>query len=149
MRCFVAPLLCGLLVTSAADAEMYRYVDENGITVYSERPPADGEATVIEPQAGPSETTSSKARAALQSQLEAAQDRRDDEAAAAKAREQAAAKAAERRAGCEKARRDLRFLQRSGQQLIPDKDGKLRLLSTDERVRREKEAREQIDALCD
>jgi hypothetical protein len=104
---------------------------------------------VIEPQAGPSETTSSKARAALQSQLEATQDRRDDEAAAAKAREQAAAKAAERRAGCEKARRDLRFLQRSGQQLIPDKDGKLRLLSTDERVRREKEAREQIDALCD
>ena len=35
-------LLLALMVTTTAQAEIYRWLDENGVTVYSEMPPPDG-----------------------------------------------------------------------------------------------------------
>ncbi|MCW8889481.1 MAG: DUF4124 domain-containing protein [Sedimenticola sp.] len=40
-------LTLALLFTSAAEARMYRWVDDNGMTVYSQSPPPSGEATEI------------------------------------------------------------------------------------------------------
>jgi len=149
MRHLLVPLLCCPLVIPSAKAEIYRYVDDNGMTVYSQSPPPDGEVKVIKPEPGPSETTSDETKESLESWLEAEQKRRQDEKAAAKERENAAAEAAERRAGCEAARRSLQALQRVGQPLVRDEDGRIRYITVDERERRLKAAREQIDELCD
>lgn len=149
MRNPIIPLLCCLLVPPTATAQMYRYVDDNGVTVYSQQPPPDRDAQQLAPQSGPSDTTRSEARAALQGRLEAVQDASDDAAAAAEEEAQTSAEAAERRAGCDAARSNLRVLQRAGQQLVRDEEGNLRYAGQEERERRLKEAREQIDELCD
>lgn len=44
--------LC-LLFATAATAAMYRYLDENGQVVYSEKPPPSGNATLIKPPPPP------------------------------------------------------------------------------------------------
>ncbi len=41
------PLVLAISWTGAADARMYRWVDENGTTVYSQSPPASGEAAEV------------------------------------------------------------------------------------------------------
>ncbi len=141
-------LLCLLLLAPGAGAEMYRYVDENGVTVYSQTPPPHGDAQVLEPQTGPPSATRDAARAALQGRLEAAQDRRDDETMTAEEQAETAAEAAARRAGCDAARQNLKTLQRAGQHLTRDEEGKLRYINAKERQRRLQEAREQIDERC-
>ena len=52
--CRLAVIAGVLLATFAtlAPAEIYQWKDENGKTVFSERPPADGKASVVKPKTG-------------------------------------------------------------------------------------------------
>ncbi len=46
-------LLCAALLPLAAGAEMYKWVDEKGRTVYSETPPPDGKAIKLDIKTSP------------------------------------------------------------------------------------------------
>ncbi len=50
-------LLSFALLPVAAAAEMYKWVDEKGRTVYSEQPPADGKGTKIDIKTSPAAPT--------------------------------------------------------------------------------------------
>ena len=54
MMRIVLPML--VLLPLAAAAEMYKWVDEKGRTVYSEQPPPDGKATKIDIRPSPAGT---------------------------------------------------------------------------------------------
>lgn len=50
-RALIAALLAGV-ACGAAHAALYKWVDEKGVTHYTQEPPPDGKATRIEPKVG-------------------------------------------------------------------------------------------------
>lgn len=71
----VALWVCGLVGTNAG---MYRWVAENGVTVYSQTPPQYGEAVSIKKQTGPSAEETARARERLRGQVEQSFDAKED-----------------------------------------------------------------------
>jgi len=147
-----------------AQAEIYRWVDESGQTVYSQRPPPTGNATQVRPAPGPSADERERARARARAQVEQDLDRQEDSArqaggepakagAAPATGAEDPAKAAEAQArkvaNCEAARKNLDTLQNHGKGRIKTPDGKVGYLSKDQLAAQIDEARAQIDANCE
>jgi hypothetical protein len=142
-----------------AAAELYRWVDETGATVYSQgRPSGEVRATVIEtPKPGPAAGQSHPAakgrdRAAIEREFDQREEqkrlaevaRKEAEAAAAKAKAQA-----NRELTCENSRKNLETLQDHGRGRLRMPDGTLRFLSRDELATMQKETQDLIRDNCD
>lgn len=140
--------VCISLVSLPASSGVYRWVDENGVTVYSQNAPPAGEAVRIRPQPGPSPADQAAAEERLKAQLEQAMDveeeRRRVEEEEAKEAEQAAAKAD----ACKAARTNLDTLQNLGNRMVRTADGRYLRLSEDEVAAKIKEAQTQVDDYC-
>lgn len=142
-------LLAALLSCSAADGAMYRWVDENGVTVYSQTAPVGGNAVRIDRQAGPSEAEQEAARVRLQEQLEQAQDA-EEAKKAAEAEAAAQREEAERRfTACEAARHNLETLRNLGPRMVRTPDGEYRRMSEDEVAAGIEQAQNQVEEYCD
>lgn len=147
-RLSVPLLAAGLLLASVGLAQPYRYVDENGETVYSQTPPPGGDAVRVPVLPGPPEAEIEAARTRLQQQLEAEV---DAEAAAAKAAEEAGKASAEadlRRKNCAAARQNLETVRNLGTRRLPGADGTLAPVSDEERARLTQQAEQQISEFC-
>jgi hypothetical protein len=72
----IAVWLGGAWGAPVASPPLYRWTDENGITVYSERPPPGAEATRLIPDPGPSPEESERAQQRIRSLVEQDYDRR-------------------------------------------------------------------------
>jgi hypothetical protein len=104
-------LLSVAMLAFAAEAQMYKWVDEKGVTHYSESPPPDGKATKIEvkPSTGSLPTapaTDWKQRESEARALRIEKQQKDQEREA-----QEAVQATARRNNCREARRRLADLQ--------------------------------------
>ena len=130
-------------------AELYRWVDETGTTVYSQRPPpAATPTTPIKPNAPPPAQEVQRANQRLRSQVEKEFDQREQQAReAAKAAKEAPNQAA-RRANCEAARKNLETLGRSGLGILETPDGKYLTLSPDQLAAQKALALSQIKENC-
>jgi hypothetical protein len=141
-------ILLALLGGFCAHADVYRWVDENGVTVYSQTPPPEGGADKIKPNV----STPSRSAAGTQKQLdamrkdldeylkdksEAKQERREQEK-----REKIAA------ANCVTARANLENLEAAAGRLIRLPDGSYTRLTEEERQQRLDEARKATDDYC-
>lgn len=131
-----------------AHAAMYKWVDENGVTQYTQYPPPSREYQTLVPPPPPAEDPEG-----AQQQLEGLL-QQQDEASKARAetgeQEQKAAAAAERRKqNCQAARTNLELLTTGGHRRITGPDGIAYYPSEEERQERIATAQKQIEEFCD
>jgi hypothetical protein len=141
--------LCGLVLSGSIEAALYRWVDESGTTVYSQSPPPNGQAELIQegPQGATPEATGA-ARERLQRTIEADFDRREErkKAAAEKAKREKAE--ARRKRNCTAARQDLDALKAPGPRRVRYPDGTYRDLTSDEAKEQRDLTQQQVDEFC-
>lgn len=145
-------MLTGLLLaafTTLAPAEIYQWKDEQGKTVFSERPPADGKAAVVKPKSG-------KANSNAQEKLRQDRERIVPAAAAAG---QAAGKQEkpgltpeqeeQKARACEQAQQALALLQQNNRPRYETEDGKVAHMSEDMQAERIADAEDKVGKYCD
>lgn len=116
-------LAVGILVLNGTTmAAMYKWVDEQGVTHYSQHPPKDNAAQRMTPPPPPAEDPAA-AQQRLQEQVDAFDQRRGAAQEEAAAAEKAAAEQERRQQRCEAARRNLQSLQLGGGRRIRTPDG--------------------------
>jgi hypothetical protein len=124
------PLLTLLLLAVAAmpaAARVYKWVDEEGVTHYSQHPPPAGEATELELRATPSALTPEQAKERLESQRESLKASRDAREQRAKDGRQARASEERTAEACRQARQRLERLRSTPHINVPEGDGDRRL----------------------
>ena len=141
--------VCLTAATSIPAGEIHKWVDENGVTVYSQTPPSDTVSTTVAPPPPPP-TGAEQSRIQLEEQIERLD--RAGEARETAAAEKAAEekRLAEKRAACERARDQLAALE-SGppRKLLIAPDGSTRRLSYDELEEEIAKTRENVKYSCD
>lgn len=144
----VTSIFAGLLcLTSPAMAKLYKWVDENGVTQYTQTPPPKGDFNQVKPPPKPA-VDPQRAQDEMEKRLDAFQKRRDDAAESkAEANKEASDKAAKAEK-CNKARKNLTFLQTHSRVRTTDKDGNATLLGEDKRQEKIKTANEAIKQYC-
>ncbi len=133
-------------VGTVAQAAMYRWVNEQGVTVYSQTPPPSGHATRIPPPPPPPQ--GAPTAPSLQEQLNQIDkqnaERREREAKEAKLRQRQAVIDA----NCEAARHNLQVLQGPARRNFAGEDGTYQHFTDEERQQRIQEAKDQIKEFC-
>ena len=137
-------LLC---LTTPVMAKLYKWVDENGVTQYTQTPPPKADFSQVKPPPKPA-VDPQKAQSDLEKRLEAFQERRDDTAKSKAESNKKAAEQTEKVAKCEKARKNLTYLQSHARIRATDKDDKVTLLPEEQRQARIKQANEAIKSYC-
>jgi hypothetical protein len=148
----LAPALAGawLACTPARTlAQLYRWVDETGTTVYSQLPPPGSTpAATIKPDAGPKPDQGAAAMEQLRDQVAEDFDHRDQQARDAQAAGKHAAEQAARQTNCEAARKNLETLKNHGGGRLRTPDGKTGFLSKDDLAAQQAQAHKQIEDNC-
>ncbi|MEX3773867.1 DUF4124 domain-containing protein [Pseudomonas sp. MYb118] len=139
MRTFflTAGLLIGLSPMCMA-AQIYKWVDEQGVTHFDAQPPQGRSAETV---VTPSPATSAPSRPAPDTTIG------DQQAIDKSVKQQVSEQQAQLKVFCEQARTNLAQLQ-NNPRLREDVDGELRRLSEEQRQERTAETRRQIDENC-
>lgn len=146
----VAALL-GVCVCAPATPAMYRWVDENGVTVYSQSPPPSGDAVKLKKQRAPGADDAAPTREQLQDRRRQALDEPEARNEAEAGRTQQAKRAEDelqRAANCAAARANLETLQNLGRRMIRTPDGRVLRLSEDQVRTQIEKSQMQIEELC-
>ncbi len=132
--------LTGLLAAVQVQAtQIYTWVDDNGVTHFSERPPKNVKASIIRPKTGHSEPVNYDNPATTEA----------SPAPTAQARANPAPQAANRDPErCEQARKNLETLQNFGRIRIRADDGSFHYLTEEEREQRLQETQTVINQEC-
>ena len=142
--------LAGLFMFGVSvNAEIYKWVDENNDTHYSQLPPPAGiESDVITGSLAPKKVDSKAAKETLEAQRkkldELAENRRKEKEAGQKERERIDLA----RANCKKARAKLTNNLNTGRIRAVDEEGNVVRATEEERQRRIKDAREKVEKWC-
>jgi len=139
--------IVALLLACTAQAGMYRWVDDNGMTVYSQTPPPDRDAHTLKPLPPPA-ASPEQAQRQLDQQLQQKNDYMEDRELAAEQRrnEQDERKLIEE--NCRRARSNLENLEDATRRLLLMPDGSYQRLTEEDRQQRMQEARELLDQHC-
>jgi hypothetical protein len=134
-----------LAATAAAAQTMYKWVDEKGVTHFSESPPPDGSASKITPRvtppsspAAPADDWKAKDAEFRKRQIERSQKEQTDAKSAAK-----------RQSQCDRARSRLSFLRNTGRIYRDNPDGTRTFMDESERDEEMSRAREVEREACD
>lgn len=142
------PLLLALAWTGAAEARMYRWVDESGTTVYSQSPPASGDATEVKihtPTAPPRSSTGPAAQTPPAAEAQPAAETPAGEPTPEQIAESNRIKAE----NCTAARHNLEMYTNLGNRLIKTPDGLYKRLTEEERQQKIEESKAQVSEFCD
>ena len=143
-------LLISLVSLSAfALAGMYRWVDDNGETVYSQTPPPDGRpATSMKAPPPPAETPE-QAQERLDQQLQKIADAEEDQELADKETQKEQQTSEDRKHNCEAARNNLEVLEnRPARTKYRKADGSVVRLNYEERLEQLEKAKAQMEKYC-
>ena len=141
-------VLVAVLAPLSVPADVYRWVDESGVTVYSQWPAPSVGAVRVDTPKGPGEAEQAAAEQRLQQQIEQLQDAADARSADDDERAQAEELARLRQDNCAKARSNLETLQNLGPRMVRKPDGSYVRMTQDEVAAEIRTAREQIDEYC-
>ena len=122
-------LLIWLLPTTA---KTYRWVDEKGVTIYSQSPPPSGKATIINPPPKPA-AAPNEIMKDLKRQQTAIDDASKKKQETAQEREQKAKNEETKKQNCAVARKNLEMVQQHPRARIKKEDGSYKTLSPEER----------------
>ena len=151
MRIISAKRVAALLAacTSASvSAAMFRSTDKDGVTAYTQFPPASGEPVEIEKQPDPSAETVDAARERFRREREQTFDELQAREEAATLKEKEAADEAKRAENCAAARKNLAGFQNLGPRMIRTPDGRYLRLSQEEVKAEIEKAQGQVETLC-
>ncbi len=142
-------IIAGWLVAMGlAQAAMYKWIDENGVTQYTQYPPPDRNAEVVAPPPPPAEDPQ-EARKKLDTLMQS-QDEQDKAAATAEGEQATTAEQAKlREQNCQNARSNLEKLTTGGRKRVIGADGVATYLTEEDRQKRLDEAQKQIEEFCD
>jgi hypothetical protein len=132
-----------LLLVGSAEARMYRWVDDSGMTVYSQSPPPSGEATEIKVNtstAAPPQKPSTDGQA-----KEAAAPEKPAGPTKAEIEESNKIKAD----NCKAATSNLSLYENLGNKLVKTPDGLYKRLTEEERQQKIQESKKGIEEYCD
>lgn len=144
---FLLFTLIALFASTPLAAKTYRWVDENGVTVYSQKPPPSGQATEIKPPPPPA-TSPEEAQSKLDEQRQKLEDLREDRELKKKESGEKKAEAKRKKSNCEAAQRNLAGLISRPHARQKGPDGEYHHI--DEEARQEKitEAKKDIQENC-
>jgi hypothetical protein len=150
MNTRIAPLFALLAVSAwlPVSADMYRWVDENGRTVYSQSPPPSGQAVKLKPAPSPPPEEVSAAQERLQRQIESASDAENNRKQGAEEQTKQADAAKRLADNCATARKNLETLENLGPRMVRMPDGEYRRLSEDEVAAEIGKTKAQIAEYC-
>ncbi|RCX29857.1 DUF4124 domain-containing protein [Thioalbus denitrificans] len=145
LHTFVLALLLAPVLATAATT--YTWVDDQGVTHFSQFPPEHGEVRVINPYVPRPVTPPAEAKSPDAMSAEPAEPPRPAESSA---EEQAVKQQLEtvRADNCRKARANLNTLTTGGRLRYTDAEGNVRFLTDEERQARIEEAQGQIEEYC-
>ena len=147
MRILISLLLITLWSVSA-QCRTYRWVDENGVTVYSQSPPPGGEsATQIKPPPPPS-TGTDDAWKNVDEMLQKSSDLEGERKRKADKKRNEEEKIQVKKRNCAAARRNLEVLQGPSRAMIRTPDGEYHRYTEKERQQKIVEAEAQIKKHC-
>ena len=146
-RCSPLALAAALCFTTA-QAEMYRWVDGDGVTHFSQVPPPSGSATRLsKPAADPIGNSDSVQR--INQQWQQLQDRQEQRSEQKEQQQEEEQVQARRAANCRAARNNLGILQGPANRLIKRPGEDYKRLTDEERQTRIQEAEKIIERDCD
>jgi len=129
-------------------AATYQWVDENGVTVYSQLPPPNQqEVRKVAPPPPPATSPKDAQQELRNLQQRLADSREDREIKAGKAQKEAENQQV-RAENCRKARENLRILQQRARQLIKQSDGSYRRYTPEEKAEKSAEYEAMIKKSC-
>lgn len=138
-----------LALVSLPAAAVYKWVDEKGVTHYTEEPPPDGKATKVETRTvGPSGSTGATDDW-KQKELERRKERLDRDQAEDYAKRKSEHDAAVRANRCQESRRQLAMLERARPIYRINERGEKVYLEDQDRPRQVEQARVQVEKSCD
>jgi len=142
------PLLAIALAASAQASEVFKWVDDEGVTHYEERAPANKDYSLIKTYGEvPSDAAAAKQRLEQQRADKKAADEKG--VGYAEQKQAADAQAKVRAENCKGARNNLKTIQENARVRILGDDGEFRYLSEEERQSQIDTAKEMISANCD
>lgn len=130
------------LSTTAMASQIYKWVDDKGVTHFGAQPPQGQESTTINTAAPPPRSTSSAPPPSVEEQLDPEQAAIDK-----KVKEDVAKQEAERKQYCENARTNLAQLE-NNPRLRVDDGGEVRRIDENERQERITELKKSIAENC-
>ena len=139
-RSLIASALIVLMSTPVMAAQVYKWVDAQGVTHFGAQPPEGQQATSVN-------TTIAPAPAAIPAKLPQVGVDEEQQAIDEKVKKEVAAKEAERKQYCEKMRTNLAQLE-NNPRLREEVNGEVRRLGEDERQKRIAEAQKAITENC-
>lgn len=140
--------LLTLTATTLTAGKMYRWVDENGVTQYTQTPPPKGEVTEMKPPPPPA-VDPAEAQRQLDAQRQKLEDLREDRSLAKQETSEGKAEREAKSKNCQSARNNLKRLQENPRGRWMQKDGTQARYTDEERQAKIKEAQEQIKEFCD
>ena len=139
-RSLIASALIVLMSTPVMAAQVYKWVDAQGVTHFGAQPPEGQQATSVN-------TTIAPAPAAIPAKLPQVGVDEEQQAIDEKVKKEVAAKETERKQYCEKMRTNLAQLE-NNPRLREEVNGEVRRLDEDERQKRIAEAKKAIAENC-
>jgi hypothetical protein len=140
--------LCLLCFSIASQGAIYKWVDQDGVTQFSQFPPPEQAAEQIAPAPPPSGDPAQQ-QERLQQQMEGFDARRQAEAESRQAQEREKEQQALRKRNCEVARHNLELLQRGGRTRFETESGEVAYLTDAQRQERLETARQAVQEHCD
>lgn len=143
IRVFI--LLCGILFNGFSYAAMYKWIDENGRTHYSQSPPNSGvEVETIEPRA---KVDTDSANKEITEQSKKAKELRDKRLSKEEQKRKVEQDADIKEKNCNQVKKSYTSYQKP-RITLENNDGSSRILSEEERQKGLNKAQEQIDDFC-
>ena len=145
-RCLIATLALEL-AAPAIGQQIYKWVDDRGVTHYTTTPPPGGKAQPMKVQPPPAAKPAAGAKSWQEQEAEfrARQVEREE---AQRKQEQAERGAAQRRAACASAQRDLRIVQEQSRIFTLDEKGERQYMEDAQRAEIARKARAFLDQEC-
>lgn len=137
--------LC-LLPSQPSLAKTYKWVDENGVTQYTQTPPPKGDYKSIKTTKPAVDPETAKKQ--LQDRVDAYDERRKQAADSKAEANKQAANTAKKQADCDKAKKNLEYFETHTRIRFTDKDGNVSYLPEEERQKKMAASRENIKKLC-
>lgn len=136
-----------LLGTAGLASAAYKWVDENGVTHFTQHPPPKAPAEYVRPPPPPA-TSPDAARKALEQQQQAAEERDAERRERHKQAAEAAAEAQWRSENCARARANLTKLQQHPRFRAMDAEGNVTVWTEERRQEEIHKAAGQVDEYC-
>lgn len=137
----------GLLAAQPGLAKTYKWVDENGVTQYTQTPPPKGDFQNIKAPPKPA-IAPSEAKRQLQDKVDAYDERRTEGAKSEQEADKTRTDTAKRQADCAQAKKNLEYFQTHSRIKFTDKDGNVSVLPEEERQKKMATSRENVQKLC-